>query len=396
MSLASFDRTQRYVLCFIASALCCASTVTADPLLSPFDSYPMESAIGESAIGRLVAEDKRATESSTTFAEPELGKALPEITDPVQRIMHSVVVVEAKARDGARTMSTFGADRKGTGVVIDSNGLIATAGYIVAEAETVKVTFANGITDEAEIVAYDDSLGVGLLRTKNFRSTLALELGDSSEIEDQQKALILPGSGEKGALSVTIGKVKAFTGGWEYMLDDAIHTYPPSTDFSGAALLSENAKLLGIGALVSIDIDIDPKVRVPGNIFIPIDALKVVMGELLSQGRSQSSVKPWLGFETKDTKAGVKVGAVYEDAPAANSGIKAGDKIIAVDQMQVTSLKDMYAKIWTEHKPGDKVHLLILRDNQYANVPVDTVDRYEWLKLQDSAQSETKITELVE
>jgi len=203
-------------------------------------------------------------------------------------------------------------------------------------------------------------------------------------------------TGEEGAKSVTIGKVKSFTGGWEYMLDDAIHTYPPTTDFTGAALLSDKAELLGIGSLVSIDIDIDPKVRIPGNIFIPIDALKNVMGELLTTGRSKSSVKPWFGFETKDTKTGIKVSAVYDDAPAANSGIKAGDSIVAVNQKQVSSLKQMYSRVWTEHKPGDKIHLLVLRDDQYANVPVETVDRYQWLKLQSDNEPATQITQIEE
>lgn len=358
--------------------VCAASAAVADPTNDPFTYHP----------DQTVSPDQTA---------PELASALPDVTDPVQKVMQAVVTVEVRVREGARTKSTFGTDRKGSGVVIDSGGLIATAGYIIAEAETVSVTFANGISDEADIVAYDDSIGLGLLRPRNYRSTYALQLGSSSEVKKEQKALILPASGEEGAKSVTIGKVKPFTAGWEYMLDNAIHTYPPSTEFSGAALLSDKAELLGIGSLVTIDIDIDPKVRVPGNIFIPIDALKNVMGELLTTGRSQSSVKPWLGLETKDTKAGIKVGAVYEDAPAANSGIKAGDKIIAVNQKQVSNLKEMYTRIWTEHKPGDKIHLLVLRDDSYANVPVDTVDRYQWLKLQDEKQeAETKITQIDE
>ncbi len=316
--------------------------------------------------------------------------------DPVQQIMQAVVSVEVQVRDSARTESTFGKNRKGSGVVIDTSGLIVTAGYIVAEAEKVTVTFADGLSDDAEVVAYDDSLGVGLLRTKNFRSTHALQLGESETVEKQQKALILPASGEQGAKAVTVGKVTSFVGGWEYLLDDAIHTYPPSTEFSGAALLSDKAELLGIGSLVSIDIDIDPKVRIPGNIFIPIDALKAVMGELLTSGRSKASEKPWLGIESKDTKTGIKVGAVYADSPAANSGIKAGDKIIAVNQKQVSGLKEMYSRVWSEHEPGDKIHLLVLRDDQYANVPVETVDRQAWLKLHDQPEIPTQITQIDE
>ncbi len=366
---------------FAFTFLISSAATIADPAMSPFTYYP---------------ESTQPGINPPQGDEPALGNALPATTDPVEKVMHAVVTVEASVREGARTESTFGKDRKGSGVVIDSGGLIATAGYLVAEAETVKVTFANGITDEAEIVAYDDSIGVGLIRPKNFRSTHALRLGSSAEIEKNQKALILPASGEQGAHSVTIGKVKSFTSGWEYMLDDAIHTYPPSTEFSGAALLSDKAELLGIGSLVTIDIDIDPKIRVPGNIFIPIDALKNVMGELLTVGRSQTSVKPWLGLEAKDTKEGIKVGAVYQDAPAADSGIKAGDKIIAVDQKQVSSLKELYARLWTEHEPGDKIHLLVLRDDQYANVPVDTADRYQWLKLQDDKETEVQLTQTEE
>lgn len=368
--------------CFVV-ALFCASAA----LASPLHDKAKESANAEAEISEPPAA------SALPPAEDPLQNALPPVEDPIQKVLQAVVKVTASVREGARTESTFGKERSGSGVVIDSAGLIATAGYIVAEAETVTVTFANGVTDEAEIVAYDDSIGVGIVRTKNFRSTQALRMGNSAEIEKDQKALILSASGEEGAKSVTIGEVKPFTGGWEYMLDDAIHTYPPSTEFSGAALLSDKAELLGIGSLVSIDIDIDPKIRIPGNIFIPIDALKNIMGELLTVGRSQSSVKPWLGVESKDTKSGIKVGAVYEGGPAAESGIKAGDRIVAVNQKQVSSLSELYSRIWKEHKPGDKIHLLLLRDDQFANVPVDTVDRHQWLKLQDNKEVQTQITQ---
>ena len=371
MPIPSLGCVSRFVSNLLGLSFLCSVSAYADPLQSPF-SYYEETEV------------------------PGLAAALPRTTDPVMRIMHSVVTVEATVREGARTESTFGTDRKGTGVVLDNSGLIATAGYIVAEAETVTVTFASGISDTADIVAYDDSIGIGLLRSRNFRSTNALQLGDSSGLKKDQKAMVLPAAGKDAAKAVIIGKIKPFTGGWEYVLEDAIHTYPPSTDFSGAALVSEDAKLLGIGALVSIDIDIDPKVRVPGNIFIPINTVKAAMGELLTAGRSKASQKPWIGLQTQDTKNGIKVGSVYEDGPAAKSGIKAGDRIVAVDQKQITKMTDLYQSLWSEYKPGDKVHLLVLRDKQYANVPIETVDRYEWLKLQDenSEESKTKITEL--
>jgi len=390
--------------------MACFATLPAmsDPLLSPFSYYGDDSVdnwrdSGHSNYGTPFDSGVSDFESAasgfattpSTLEEPELAKALPQRPPAEQAVYDSVVSIHTVARDGARTVTTFGENRKGSGIVIDANGLIATAGYLITEAESIKVTFANGIVDDAEVVAYDDALGVGLIRTENYKSPHTLSLGYSSEIGDAQKALVLPASGDKGASVVTIGAVKSFMGAWEYLLEDAIHTYPPTTDFSGAALISENAELLGIGALVTIDIDIDPKVRVPGNVFVPIDSVKAVMGELLSKGRSDSSVKPWLGMDTKDSKAGLKIGSVYENAPAAASGLKTGDMILAVDQKKINSLKQFYSTIWEGYEPGDTIHLLVLRDNQFANVPVKTVDRYDWLMLEadDSNGSDSKETD---
>jgi len=118
----------RFVTSLIGCSLIVCSTVYADPLLEPFE-YQYDT------------------------SEPEMSAAMPYSADPVQRIMQSVVTVQAKVREGARTEATFGTDRLASGVVLDTSGLIATAGYIVAEAETVTVTFANGISDTADIVA---------------------------------------------------------------------------------------------------------------------------------------------------------------------------------------------------------------------------------------------------
>ncbi len=314
--------------------------------------------------------------------------------DPLQEILQSMVVVNATVSDIARTAYSFGLERQGNGVVLDANGLIVTAGYVIAEAESITVTFSGGETAAAEFVAYDDNSGLGLLRAQTVGASIPIKLGTSASLKVGDTALILPASGETDAMTVQVGKLTRFTGGWEYALDDAIHTYPPNTQFAGAALLSDKAELLGIGALVTIDIDIDPKVRVPGNIFIPVDALTEVMGELLVHGRSSASVRPWLGLELKETKAGIAVSAVTDDGPAAQSGIRAGDVIVAVDQVKVTGLAQMYEKVWTGFEPGEQVHLLIIRDNQYANVPVESLDHYDWLRMEQNM--DTAISEMTE
>lgn len=350
------------------AALVSAAHLYADPLVRPFTYH----------------------ESQTLHnQEPELA---PAVAGPMETLLRAIVTVKTTVPDNARTAKSLGTEREGSGVVIDANGLIATVGYILAEATTASVSFSDGQTEEAEIVAFDEATGLGLLRTQSDVATIPISLGQSADLKSEQTVLIVPAAGESEAKGVKIGKVERFTSGWEFMINDAIHTYPPSTSFSGAALVSEKAELLGIGALVTIDIDIDPKVRVPGNIFVPIDSLKAVLGELLTAGRSSQSRKPWLGLDTKQTKKGVVVSSVIDEGPAQKSGIQSGDIIVAVDQAKIKNMGDLFEKIWSSFEAGDKVHLLIIRGDQYANVPVDTIDYYDWLS--PAQDTSTTITEL--
>lgn len=353
----------------------------ADPLVSPF--HPL----ANSTPGSVASDGAR----SQTTPVPEMAAAS---ADPMDILMRSIVSVRATVPDDARTAANFGTKRLGSGVVLDANGLIVTAGYTIAEADTVSVTFSDDRTEPADIVAYDEATGLGLLRISRTLKTTPIMLGKSSLVKKNQLLMIIPAAGESEARGVKVGKIEKFTGGWEYIVEGAIHTYPPSTSFTGAALVSENAELLGIGSLVTIDIDIDPKIRVPGNVFVPVDSLTRVLGELIISGRSQASRKPWLGLDTKQTKNGIIVSSVIADGPADKSGIKAGDTIVAVNQDKVAGQTEMYEKIWSSHKPGDEVHLLVIRENRYNNIPVDSIDYYDWLQL--DAPGDTVITEMTE
>lgn len=344
-----------------------ASPATADPLLQPFELHaPIE------------------IESTL----PSSGAA---IAGPMEQVMRSVVRVDALVPEDARTASTHGLERTGSGVVLDSNGLVLTVGYIVAEANSVIVTFSDGEKVASEIVAFDHASGVALLRANRPAATRPIKLAKGETGKKDDHALIVPAEGEDSARAVKIGKIKRYTSGWEYVMDDAIYTYPPSTDFAGSALLSQRGELLGIGALVTIDIDIDPKVRVPGNVFIPINSVQNILGDLLTRGRSEASLRPWLGLHLKETKQGVQVSAVEDDSPAQVSGIEAGDTIVAVDQRKLKNLSHFYQKVWGDFEPGDKIHLLVVRDDQYANVPVETVDLYKWLHLDKGTPAITEL-----
>lgn len=355
----------------IVLALFCWNAGYTDPSSEPFQYGPYYSADSEL--------------SSDASASQEI--------DPLDTLMRSIVSINVDVLDKARTAKTFGKSRSGTGVVIDTSGLIVTTGDLVAEAKELTVTFHSGEQSSASLVAYDYHTGLGLIRAEAIAPTVAIELGDSAAAEVGDIAMIIPSSGEQNAVAVKIGKIENYSGGWEYQIEKAFHTYPPSTAFSGAALVSDSAELLGIGSLVSIDIDIDPKVRVPGNIFIPVHTLTSVLGSLLVEGRSDRPKKPWIGVDVKKTKRGLAVSAVTQDAPAQKAGLRSGDILAAVNNKKVDSQSGFFEMLWKNHEPGDEVKIMILRGSEYRTITVDASDYYDWLQKPLSA---TQLTELVE
>src|SRR3990167_5336685 len=76
----------------------------------------------------------------------------------------SVVKIRSKMISDARSRSTLGPEREGTGIVIDSSGLILTIGYLIQEAETVEVAAADSRPVPASVIGYDFTTGFGLLR----------------------------------------------------------------------------------------------------------------------------------------------------------------------------------------------------------------------------------------
>ena len=299
-------------------------------------------------------------------------------------ILKSVVKVSARVPSGARTAPTLGTERVGSGVVIDDSGLVLTIGYVILEADEVSVAAAGGKDIPAEIVAYYHDTGFGLLRAATPLGVPPLELGDSAALEQKQPVLVAGHGGADNAMGAFVVDRREFAGYWEYLLDDAIFTGPPYADFGGAALIDPGGKLVGIGSLIVPNALEREGASLPGNMFIPIDALKPILGDLIANGRSAKNNRPWLGVYTQDVEGRLFVGRVPESGPAWAAGIRSGDMILGVAGEPVEGLADFYRKVWALGAPGAQVPLLVLRGNQPVKMTVKSIDRYDWLKLRPS------------
>ena len=215
----------------------------------------------------------------------------------------------------------------------------------------------------------------------NARSTSPRSaLGDSAALRPRQPLLVVSRVGDLEAGGVYVVDRRVFAGYWEYLLEDAIFTAPPRGDFGGAALIDRDGRLIGIGSLIVNDAGQEGR-PIPGNMFVPIDELKPILGDLLANGRRSDPPRPWLGVTLEEHRGRLFVTRVSPDGPAAGAGIEADDLILGIGGAPVFGLADFYRKLWSLGDAGVTVPLDLLQGVETKTTPVRSGDRYRYLKL---------------
>jgi S1-C subfamily serine protease len=290
----------------------------------------------------------------------------------------AIVRVHAEVPAEARTAAYLGTVRDGSGVVIDDAGLVVTMGYLITEAMGAEVTTGAGKVSRAEIVGLEIAYGLGLLRAAEPLAVKPSPIGTARGLDERTPVVVAGFGGPEAAQPAVVVSRRTFAGYWEYLLEDAIFTAPPHPTWSGAALLGPDGKLAGIGSLIVSDAEAGQ----PGNMFVPIDRLQPVMGDLLALGRPSMPARPWLGVNLREVEGELVVGRVASEGPGEAAGIRHGDHITAIDGTTVHDLADFYRTLWRHGDAGIVVKLAVTRQGKEREVEVKTIDRYRYLRLE--------------
>jgi len=299
---------------------------------------------------------------------------------PAEQVLAAVVDLRAQIPGDARTAMALGLNRAGSGVVIDADGLVLTIGYLILEASEVMVSNHEDTFVEASIIAYDAETGFGLVRAQKPLGIEPIQLGESGVLSIGDSVLAVSGGGQTPIVATRIVSRRTYPGYWEYLLDDAILTAPPHPQFGGAALIDMHGQLVGIGSLIIQDAA-EPQSALSGNMFVPIDALKPVLDELVTHGRRQAPARPWLGVYTTVVRGHLMVSDVAADGPAERAGVQRDDIIFSVTGERISDMADFYRKVWALGDAGVEIQIGILRAGEIKQLVVQSGDRYEWLKL---------------
>lgn len=289
----------------------------------------------------------------------------------------SVVGLHAIIPSDAFSAETLGTERAGNGVVID-DGLVLTIGYLITEAESVWLHLGDGRVVEGHVLGFDTVTGFGLVQALGRLDIEPLPLGSSADTRLGDRVVVGGAGGRTRSVASQIVAKQEFAGYWEYLLDEALFTYPAHPNWGGTGLINARGELIGIGSL-QLERERDDKAE-HVNMIVPIDLLKPILDDLRKFGRVNKPARPWLGLYSTEIDDRLVVIGISANGPAARAELKTGDVILAVNGDEVTSQTAFYKKMWGLGAAGVDVPLTVHHEGVTFDVTVTSTDRFKLLK----------------
>jgi serine protease DegS len=271
----------------------------------------------------------------------------------------------------------------GSGVIVDASGHIITNNHVIANADTIMVTLADGRVTRAIVVGRDPDTDLALLSIK-LKQLPVMPLGRSDQLQVGDGVLAI-GNPLGLSQTVTHGIVSA-TGRSQLgvaTFEDFIQTDAAiNAGNSGGALINTLGELIGINTAV-LGKNNGGDISVEGISFaIPVNLARGVMEEILDHGRV---IRGWTGVVPEDvgdeqaqqlglTRGGVVITNMYRSSPAVDAGLRIGDIITTVDGKSVHSAQEALAQIAAK-KPGSHVRLHVLRGRSELDTTLAVTER---------------------
>ena len=306
----------------------------------------------------------------------------------LDEVLGAMVGIRALVPADAFTAEILGTERVGHGALIRKDGLVLTIGYLITEAETIWLSLSGGRTVPGHVLGYDQETGFGLVQALAHLDEPCLRLGQSSEVEVGMPVVVAGSGGRSRSVAAQVIARQEYAGYWEYLLEEAIYTAPAHPFWGGTALIGPGGELLGIGSLQIQAVSDDPERPLPhrsrqsddANMIVPIDLLKPILDDLATIGRPNRPARPWLGLYATEIGSSVALLGAADRGPAEQAGLREGDIVLAVAGATVSSLAELFRRVWSLGEAGVAVPLTVNREDRTFEVTVRSTDRRKLLK----------------
>ncbi|MFP4845767.1 S1C family serine protease [Winogradskyella sp. PE311] len=263
----------------------------------------------------------------------------------------------------------------GSGVIISPTGYIVTNNHVIKSADKISITLNNNKSYLAELIGTDEATDIALLKIEPEEDLPFMAFGDSDEAKIGEWVLAV-GNPFNLNSTVTAGIISAKSrdlsgqNTQSFLQTDA--AVNPGN--SGGALVNTNGDLIGINTAISSRTGsyIGYSFAVPSNI-----ARKIV-NDIMEYGNVQNGILGVVGGALNsryaeelgtDITEGFFVSDVTEDTGAEKAGIKSGDIIKKIDDVEINKFSDLAGYLKTK-SPDDIVKVTLIRDGDEEILPV--------------------------
>ena len=367
-------------------------------------------------LNKQIEQPKLSTETATvnhiqpevTFAKyaPITSESRVDFREAAQKSIHGVVHVTTEVlvknridplqeffygNRGRRDYSP--AQASGSGVIISSDGFIVTNNHVIKGAQSIKVTLNNQKTYVAEVIGCDPNTDLALLKIDD-QNLPFIAYGNSDQVEVGEWVLAvgnpfnLTSTVTAGIISAKgrdINILKSNTKGYSAVESFIQTDAAVNPGNSGGALVSSTGELVGINTAIQSNTG-----SYTGYSFaIPVNIVKKVVDDLLNYGTVQ---RGFIGVSIRniderlakeidiDSYDGVYVSGLVEDGAAKSAGIRKGDIITHIGDVEVNKVPELQEQV-SKYSPGDQIEVQVLRENKLIDIPVTLKNKFGNTKL---------------
>ena len=236
----------------------------------------------------------------------------------------------------------------GSGVIVESKGIVVTNNHVIEGADDIKVALSDGREYPCDVVLKDDRVDLAVLKIKTGGDYPSLPIGNSDAVEVGDLVLAIGNPFGVGQ-TVTSGIVSALARnqvvksefGFFIQTDASIN---PGN--SGGALVNLRGQLVGVNTMI-----FSPSGGNVGIGFaIPSNLAAEVMQQLIAHGKVQRGT---LGLQTQDITPriaqllnlgqdkGVVVTGVNAGSPAEQAGLQSGDVLTSINDKPLRDVNEL-------------------------------------------------------
>jgi S1-C subfamily serine protease len=270
----------------------------------------------------------------------------------------------------------------GSGVVVSEDGLILTNAHVVADGTRVDIVTTDGRNLSASVVSLDQASDLALLKVSGSGPFRFVPFADDTLPEPGTRLYVLGNPGDQGPQIAwaRMGAHRALRVGARPLEFWSEIEAPIGPGNSGGAVLDVSGRLVGLPSLLvtySEEASRHTDTHASG-LFIPARHARRAMKRMLAGARAEW---PWIGLLLDDPllaagegrawspAAGVRARRVFPGSPAAEAGLLAGDRIVAVGAAAtgnyVTALDTVL-----DLAIGEKTTITVERENKTLTLPI--------------------------